>query len=548
LPRVPATIAPARTACVAAIVLALAGCSSDDPPPPADTVSAGPGCELSYTLTAAPELTGADPLLPRQWHLRNTGQSGGVAGEDTRALEAWAITRGAGVRVAVVDDAVEVVHADLFPNLVADASFSYRAGNRGSVWPLPCSAADDPLGSGPIDGHGTAVAGLVLGRDENALGVAGVAPRASLVAFDALASGQDVDIADALLRDGQANAIYQNSWGSPDDGKLHPAPPSFLQAIRTGIATGRGGLGSIYVFPAGNGGCYARDGSSGTCFQDNANFDGFVNGPGVIAVCAVDDRGGRPFYGEQGANVVVCAPSSGDVPNVTTTSIRDAWRDDFSGTSASTPLVAGVVALMLSANPNLTWRDVRLILAETARRNDPLDPGWTPTAAGPFHNPKYGFGVVDARAAVSRAATWVSVGGSADLRTCALPARSPSLPLPDPGPGGVVPVRDAVVVPPDCGITRIEFVELTLTASHTYSGDLRIRLVSPSGTVSDLANERACDGAPGGDACGTYANWTFGSMRHLGESAPGPWTLEVTDMAPADVGLLDRWSLRIHGR
>jgi subtilisin family serine protease len=533
----------------AAIALALAGCGGGSGSTPVDTVSAGPGCELSYTLTAAPVLTGADPLLSQQWHLRNTGQTGGTPGEDLRAFDAWTSTRGAGVRVAVVDDAVEVVHADLFPNLVADASFSYRAGNRGSVWPLPCTGADDPLGSGPLDGHGTAVAGLVLGRDDNAQGISGVAPRASLVAFDALASGQDVDIADALLRDGQANAIYQNSWGSPDDGRLHPPPPSFLRAIRSGTTSGRGGLGSVYVFPAGNGGCYATEAGSGRCLQDNSNFDGFVNGPGVIAVCAVDDTGRRPFYGERGANVLVCAPSSGDTPNVTTTSIRGAWRNDFSGTSASTPMVAGVVALMLSANPDLSWRDVRLILARTARRNDPTDPEWTATPSGLAHSPKYGFGVVDAAAAVERARTWTSVGGSDRLKTCVLPASAPALAVPDaPDVGAPTPVLDTITVPAGCDIAQVEFVEVTMTATHTYSGDLQVRLRSPSGAVSELANARACAQLPGSDPCGTYTDWTFGTVRHLDEPAQGTWTLELTDLQPRDSGRLDRWSLTIHGR
>jgi subtilisin family serine protease/subtilisin-like proprotein convertase family protein len=543
----PVLIASRLAAFVAVAVLAACGGGSGSGGgSTGQTVSAGIGCALSYTLTDSPVLTGPDPLLAAQWHLRNTGQAGGIAGEDLRALRAWETTRGAGVRVAVVDDAIEVVHADLQPNLVAGASYSYRAGNRGSPWPLPCTAETDAYGS-PIDGHGTAVAGLVLGRDDNGLGIAGVAPRASLVAFDALASGQDVDIVDAMLRDNRLNAVYQNSWGSPDDGSLHRAPPAFLQAIRTGVATGRDGLGSIFVFPAGNGGCYARD-TNQTCQSDDSNFDGFVNGPGVIAVCAVDDAGRRPFYAEPGANVLLCAPSSGDAPNVATTTIRGGWRYDFSGTSASTPMVSGVVALMLSANPRLTWRDVRLILAQTARRNDPLDAGWAVSPDGLAYNHKYGFGVVDAAAAVARAASWTSVGGTERLRTCTLPERSPGLALPDAREDGTVsPVSDALAVPADCGITQIEFVEVTMTATHTYSGDLRVRLRSPAGLVSELAGSRICAGS-GSDPCGAYTDWTFGSVRHLGEPAPGAWTLEVTDMTPLDAGRLERWSLRIHGR
>ena len=231
MPRPRAAARTGRFSCLllAASTLLFAGCGGEsDSDPLAPTVSAGAGCELSYTLTESPLLTGTDPLLRDQWHLQNTGQNGGLAGEDMRVLPAWSVTRGAGVRVAVVDDAVELVHPDLQANMVPGASYSYRSGNRGSVWPLPCTAA--------LDDHGTAVAGIVLARDDNTIGGAGVAPRASLVAFDALASSVDADIADALSRDSALNSIYQNSWGSPDSGKLHRADPSFVATVASGIA------------------------------------------------------------------------------------------------------------------------------------------------------------------------------------------------------------------------------------------------------------------------------------------------------------------------
>ena len=507
-------------------------------PPTPSRVSAGPGCSLNYTITGSPILTGTDPSLGAQWHLRNTGQLGGRPGEDIRALDTWPITRGAGVRVAVIDDAIEVVHPDLLPNLVEGASRSYRPGNRGSPWPLPCSASGDD--------HGTAVAGLVLARDGNAVGGAGVAPRASLVAFDALSGGQDADIADALLRDQDRNAIYQNSWGSPDDGRLHTPPASFVSAIQTGVATGRGGLGSIFVFSAGNGGCFAIDGS-GACQNDNSNYDGFVNRFGVVTVCAVDRNGRRPYYAEPGANLLVCGPSSGDSPDVVATGVQSTMRGDFSGTSAATPMVSGAIALMLAANPALTWRDVRLILAQSARRVDTSNPSWSIGPGGYWFSHVYGFGVVDAAAAVSLARSWTSVGGSSRLKSCVVAPRTPNLDVPDlPSSGVPQPVADAAGIA-GCGISRIEAIEVQFTATHTYSGDLRIRLTSPSGTISELADARLCV-ASGSNPCGDYADWTFSSMRHLGEAADGIWTLQVADLQPLDTGRFVRWSLRIHGR
>lgn len=496
------------------------------------------GCFYQYTPTEPPALVGNDPLLASQWHLNNVGQSGGVAGEDLRALAAWAVTRGEGARVAVVDDAVDTLHQDLAPNVVAGASYGYRPGAVASPYPLPCAIDDD---------HGTAVAAIALARDGNAAGGAGVAPRASLVAYSALATSFDADLADALTRGLDANGVYQNSWGSPDDGRLGPAPAAIRAAIDAGIATARGGRGAIYVFPAGNGGCYAVD-FLGNCLSETAGLDGYLNHRGVIAVCAVDHAGRKPRYAETGANLLVCAPSSNDARTVaiTTAAPKDGYRSDFSGTSASTPMVSGVVALMLAANPALTWRDARLILAHSARRNDAADPGWVASPFGPPFNHKYGFGVADAQAAVALARSWTSVGGASAMRSCGPYRRTLAVALPDASGSLVSPREDTIAVGADCAVTRIEYVEVEFTATHTYSGDLRIELISPNGLASELAHERICDG--GGDACGAYDGWTFGSVRHLDEPAGGSWRLRVTDAQAADIGTWRGWSLTIRGR
>jgi kexin len=522
---------------LALVAITLAGCSSDSAQP--ITISAGSNCDLSYTLTQSPVLIGSDPLLGDQWHLINTGQNGGTPGEDLRAAGAWSVTRGSGVRVAIIDDAVELTHPDLYPNLAQGASRSYRNGNRGSIWPVPCIKAEDD--------HGTAVAGLVLARDDNAIGVVGVASRASLVGYDALSTSYDIDIADALTRDSQLNAIYQNSWGSPDDGHLHPADAVFSAAIQSGLLSGRQGKGSIYVFAGGNGRCFAVS-KTGECQDDNSNFDGYVNQRGIVTVCAVDDNGKSPWYGEPGATLTVCAPSSGSSPvGVTTTALNGTYESSFSGTSASTPMVSGVIALMLSVNPSLTWRDVRIILARSARRNDPTDTGWLRAADGLQFNHKYGFGVANAQAAVALASTWSSVGGSAVMKTCDSPLRTPNLPLPDVTPDGKsTPVTDSLSIS-GCDITSIEFVDIFFTASHSYSGDLKVSVSSPAAAVSQLANARICKGNTG-DTCGVYNNWRFGSMRHLGEAANGNWTMTVTDMGQGDTGRFDGWSLRLYGR
>ena len=507
--------------------------------------SVGSGCDLKYVLTDTPLLTGTDPLLRNQWHLLNTGQSGGLAGEDIRAASAWTSSKGAGIRVAVVDDSVELTHPDLQPNVVSNASHSYRPGNPYSGWPMPCKAA--------LDDHGTSVAGLVLARDNNALDGSGVAPRASLVAYDALSTSYDSDIADALTRGLSANAIYSNSWGSPDTGSTHSPPVSFINAIDTGLRTGRNGLGAVYVFPGGNGGCF-RESSTGHCQIDNANLDGFSNQRGIVTVCAVNDYGRSPWYAEPGANLLVCAQSSDERPEfvgITTTAIQAGSRNDFSGTSASVPIVSGVVALMLARNPALTWRDVRIILADTARRNDTNSAGWLPSGLGRGFHHQYGYGVVDAGEAVARAASWTSVGGSNRLISCDWIQGNTSLNIPDAlpaGNGGAL--NDSItVLSRDCPVTQIEHVELRLTTHHEYTGDLNITLTSPLNRTSELAKQRLCnDDARAGDDCGAYSNWAFGSVRHMNEPAAGRWTLSITDGMSGKTGQLIAWSLRIHGR
>ncbi|HMN82236.1 MAG TPA: S8 family serine peptidase [Burkholderiaceae bacterium] len=517
-------------------------------------------CTYHYLVTNNPVLTGGDPLLARQWHLNNTGQSGGTAGEDIRALTAWqaAPALGAGVRISVIDDAVEIVHNDLAPNVTAGASRNYRSDGL-RTYPLPCDGDQE---------HGTAVAGIAAARNDNGVGGTGVAPRASIVAFNALATNFDTDIADALQRDLPVNGVYNNSWGSSDDGRLHKVDTLLKSAVTQGLISGRDGKGAIYVFPGGNGGCLyganidaddlclptLPNGSNPGGWSDNSNFDGYVNRYGVITACAVTDRGKKPWYGEPGANLLVCGTSSNDQGNVTTTDVQNGFRDDFSGTSATAPMVSGVVALMLSVRPELTYRDVMLILARTARRNDPADTGWI-SANGLNFNHKYGFGVVDANAAVQAAKSFTSVGGYGQVVNCGWYRQPVGQPLPD-FTTTASPVTSAILVGTDCPITKIEFIEIGLEVTHAYSGDLRIRLTSPNGLVSELANERICKARDGTTpeawrtvSCGQYdADWLFGSVRHLDESAAGNWTLQIADYLKQDTGTWTNWSIRIWGR
>jgi proprotein convertase subtilisin/kexin type 2 len=242
---------------------------------------------------------------------------------------------------------------------------------------------------------------------------------------------------------------------------------------------------------------------------------------------------------------LVCAPSSNysDQNSITTLSVQNGTRSDFGGTSASTPMVSGVIALMLSANSSLTWRDVRIILAQTARQNDAADPAWV-SSSGLRFNDKYGFGVVDASAAVTLAKTWASVGGSSTLKTCDIGSQAVNLSIPD------LQSKSATFNVNCPSISAIEFIEVSFTSVHDYAGDLKIELVSPVGTISELATPRVCklNGGSTTTDCGDYTDWKFGSVRHLNEKATGVWTLKVSDKLAQGSGTWKSWGMKIHGR
>jgi subtilisin-like proprotein convertase family protein len=474
------------------------------------SVYAYPNWLRNRLTRAAPD----DPLFSDQWHLENTGQGGGAAGEDVNITSLWDTYQGSENEViGIVDDGLEIDHEDLSPNVVSGQSYDY------------VDEDSDPT----AEKHGTSCAGVAAGRGFNGTGITGAAPYAGLIGHRLLGADTDANEADALSRNNDLIDIYSNSWGPADDGKRLDGPGSLTEdALENGVANGRGGLGSIFIWAGGNG----ED-------DDNSNYDGYANSRYAIAVAASTNDGERAYYSEKGANILVNAPSSGGSLGITTTDRTGAdgydtgnYTSDFGGTSSSTPLVAGVVALMLQANPDLTWRDIRHILVETAEQNDPGDEDWTTNGAGYHINHQYGFGRIDAQAAVDAAIDWVPVDDQATAEGSA----SPNLSIPDNNSTGItdtITISDNVIV---------EFVEIYFSAAdHSYWGDLEITLVSPDGTESILAESHTSGSGY------TYDNWRFGSVRHFGESSLGTWTLKVKDLEADDTGNFQSWTLKIYG-
>jgi subtilisin-like proprotein convertase family protein len=506
-----------------------------------DSLEGVSGVEFYYPLVPrgrSARFVPNDPLYANQWHLHNTGQSGGTAGADANLEPAWDTATGDGVVIGIVDDGLERTHPDLAGNYLASASYDYWSGDTN---PSPSVG----------DNHGTAVAGVAAADGNNGVGVTGAAFDAQLAGIRAIVSATtDTLEANALGHQPQTIDIYNNSWGPLDGTEWLDAPgPLTLAALENGVTSGRGGLGSIYVWAGGN----------GLTDHDDVNYDGYANSRYTIAVAAIDHNDNQSWYSERGAPLLVSAHSSGLSGRITTTDrlgdlgyneelafetppdpLPDTdYTSTFGGTSSATPIVSGGVALMLEANPNLTWRDVQHILVQTARKNDPSDPDWTTNGAGHDVNHKYGFGAIDAAAAVSAAVGWNRV--AAEVST-ASPTVQVNRVIAN-GTGSVTSPNYGAAVTSSATITEdvnIEWVEVKFNASHFNRGDLEVVLTSPSGTQSVLAQPHA-------DSGNNYSNWVFTSARHWGETSAGPWTLRVRDGVSGTSGSFSNWQITFYG-
>ncbi len=384
-----------------------------------------------------------DPYLQYQWHLISTEQLvtqpsdpnsetvRAAPGADINVTGAWDRGyTGRGVIVGVIDGGVQTNHPDLAANMRTDIDFDFL-GNDNNPSPLD-----------PTDFHGTAVASLIAGVGNNGIGTTGVAYNAQLVSQRFIPG--DFDLDGVFQTDfAYASALgYRNNDTSPganngiDIKNLSIGlggraalrnSPLVISALRDGVVQGRGGLGVIYVKASGNSGgpdyFFPEYGSIPGAF-DSAIYDDLGSTRYVITVGGVDhggnylnpEDGSVTSYPEAGPNVLVVAPT-GNFPHVVG-DITDAgsgiWTADrtgdngansspttggfefdrdffpdtdytsrFNGTSAATPIVSGVIALMLEANPTLTYRDIQHILLRSAKQNDQFDNSWI---VNPYHH------------------------------------------------------------------------------------------------------------------------------------------------------------------
>jgi subtilisin-like proprotein convertase family protein len=511
--------------------------------------AAGLDARPQFKIPAFKKAAPNDPLYPRQWHLKNTGQPEGIAGIDANVEPVWDTgNRGAGQTgsrqvIAVLDDGVQLEHPDLAPNALPSGG-DFQTSNH---WNFNAEPQNNNPGDLVATGdkkedHGTNSAGVALSKGNNSIGGSGSAPDAGLIGLRLIAGGvTDENAGHALGWRTGIVTISSNSWGYDDDNSVTTSGPDVLAraALDKGIAEGRGGRGIIYTVAGGNGGTANYRGKGPGV--DESNYDGFANHPFTIAVGGNSDKGLHNFA-ETGCNLVVTAPTGGEGTdqNITTTALVGTgtiegfpdYTNGFNGTSSSTPLVSGVIALMLTAKPELGWRDVQEILIRTSRKIDNEDASWKTNGAGlPFRfSNRYGAGMVNAEAAVNLSKTWTNLGPQTSVtRNVATPA-----PIPDGSETGATHSFDFAGTN-----LRVEQVQFTVDVTHPRRGDLEYVLIAPSGMQS-VVNRRINDDT-------ADLKWTFLSVQHWGEQSNGTWTLQVRDRAAGNVGTINSSSIKIFG-
>ncbi|MCT7949945.1 S8 family serine peptidase [Ancylothrix sp. C2] len=505
-----------------------------------------------------------DTMYPKQWYLYNAGGPGMVAGAHIDIEKAWDITRGVrSVVVAITDDSVDLRHPDFqgVGKIVAPRDFKER-----DFLPLPGEAEDN---------HGTSCAGVAV-AEETGAGIVGVAPGCSLMPLRTTGYLDDTSIEDLFEWAIQKNAaVVSCSWGA--SAVYFPLSLRQSSALNRAATQGRDGKGCVIIFAAGNsnrpttGTVNERGWPNNVVTGSTKWLAGFTVHPDVITVAASTSLNKKAAYSNWGPTISVCAPSNNAPPGIwlqetgyiatapqvamsfdglgvfTTDRVGSVGYDssdftsDFGGTSSATPVVAGVAALILSVNPDLTAQQVKQILQSSAdkiidRDKDPqLGFNYGTYDANGFSQ-WFGYGKVNAYKAVIAAQKTVSPSWLRVSRQ--LQGRNDfAVVIPD---GDLRGVTSAIRVNDNSPVLDLR---VTVNIEHQFMGDLEVYLVAPSGKKALLQNRSL--GARKSLQM-SYSMQDTPALRLLAnEPASGVWMLQVIDYSPEDVGTLKSWDLII---
>ncbi|MDZ8054402.1 MAG: S8 family serine peptidase [Aulosira sp. ZfuVER01] len=504
-----------------------------------------------------------DPLYPQQWYLNHNGGNQLAAGSHISIEKAWDMTRGVrSVVVAVVDDSFDLNHPDF-------------QGSGKIVAPRDLKENDFlPLPDEQETSHGTACAGIAV-AEENGKGIVGVAPGCALMPIRTTGFLDDESIEDIFnWAIDKGASVISCSWGA--SAVYFPLSLRQSAAITRAATKGRNGKGCVILFAAGN----ANRPIDGTVYERNwpknllsGNTDwlsGFAVHTDVIAIAASTSLGKKSAYSNWGNNIAVCAPSNNAPPGMwfqeagfmetqpaiatslsglgmlTTDQLGAAGYDpgdftrNFGGTSGATPVVAGVAALMLSANPDLTAQQVRRILQETTDKI--LDTNPDPqlglregTYDSNGHSQWFGYGKVNAAKAV-QAAQQLRTGTSTATKQIKGKNDSP-LGIPDNNKQGI---KSAIAI---SETNLVQDIQVTVNITHDFLGDLEIYLIAPNNQQVLLQNRTLGRRT---NLQTTYTVRSHPSLKQLlSSSAKGRWQLWLVDYAPQDVGQLNSWELNL---
>lgn len=455
-----------------------------------------------------------DPLFEKQWHLLNPN----FPGNDINVTGLWYenIT-GHGIVTAIVDDGLDYENDDLKNNFCAEGSWDFNDNTA-----LPKPRLKD-------DYHGTRCAGEVAAARNEFCGI-GVAYDAKVAGIRIL-SGEITaeDEAASLIYGLDVNDIYSCSWGPADDGQHLQGPSDLVKkAMIKGVQEGRENKGAIYIFASGNGGG----------FGDNCNFDGYTNSIYSITVGAIDHRGLHPPYSESCSAVMVVTYSSGSGEYIYSTDINDKCSDKHGGTSAAAPLAAGVYTLVLEANPNLTWRDLQYLSILSSEQINDQDGEWQEGPLGKMYSHRYGYGKLDAYNIVDMARSWENVNPQTWYYSPTKYVYSSRFSVEDME--SIITIDQEALE--NSNFKRVEHVTVTVDIESTVRGTTEVDLISPRGTISQLAVFRKLDHSVDG-----FRNWTFMSVAHWGEEGLGDWKLKVRTTTEGNEVKFNHWRLKLFG-